>query len=61
MITYLVFAVHAFSNGSDEPEPLLRTQSREIAEAIVAQLKEQRFTVEGRRLKRYSSVFMQQE
>lgn len=63
MTTYLVFAMHAFSNtdGSVSPEPVLRTQSKDIAEAIVAKLRNEKFSAgEGRRLLRYSSVFIQE-
>lgn len=58
---YAVFAVHAWSNATDPPGPLLKVASLEAAQAIVAKLNKQRFTTkEGARVKRYSAVFIQE-
>lgn len=60
MTTYAVFAVHAFSNSELKLPEAARCGSKEVAESIVDALKKERFTSGGKRLKRYSAVFMRE-
>jgi hypothetical protein len=56
-----VFAVHAWSNNAEPPAPILKVASLDVAEAIAAKLKRQRFTTkEGARVLRYSAVFIRE-
>jgi hypothetical protein len=60
-LTYQIFAAHAFSNNNAPLSPITQTTSRKLADQIVSKLKAERFTTcEGRKVLRYSDVFMRE-
>ena len=60
-MTYAVFTQHSFSNTATASE-YMRSASRDVAEAVAAKLMTEKFTerASGKRLKRYSVVYVEE-
>jgi hypothetical protein len=63
-MTFAVFAAHAFSNATDNPPEIFRTESKDIAVRIAEQMRNERFTDKSSgkslRLRRYSAVIVKE-